>query len=96
MKSPRLPCVAQARPCGDGHSWLPQPAHGDDDDLSAMLGEMSYLLGPGTPVQIETCVAPYLQREYVAGGLQSPGSPPPIFTPRASASVRPSQPPPSP
>jgi chaperonin GroEL len=62
--------VAQAQPCGD-ESQLAAAARTvtRDDDLSAMLGEMSYLLGPDAPVQIETYVAPYLQREYVAGAV---------------------------
>lgn len=38
-----------------------------DDALSAVLGEMSYLLGPDAHVVIEKFVAPYLQRRYVAG-----------------------------
>lgn len=38
-----------------------------DEDLSAVLGEMSALLGPDAQVQIETYVAPYLQRIYLAG-----------------------------
>jgi chaperonin GroEL len=62
--------LAQARPCGD-ESQLAAAARTvtRDDDLSAILGEMSYLLGPDAPVQIETYVAPYLQREYVAGAV---------------------------
>jgi chaperonin GroEL len=38
-----------------------------DDDLAAMLGEMSYLLGPDAHLQVELYVAPYLQRSYMAG-----------------------------
>ncbi|MEZ4863731.1 MAG: TCP-1/cpn60 chaperonin family protein [Caldilineaceae bacterium] len=38
-----------------------------DDALSAVLGEMSYLLGPNAHVVIEKYVAPYLQRRYIAG-----------------------------
>ncbi len=38
-----------------------------DDALSAVLGEMSYLLGPDAHVVIEKFVAPYLHRRYVAG-----------------------------
>ena len=38
-----------------------------DDALSAMLGELSYLLGPDAHVIIEKFVAPYLQRRYIAG-----------------------------
>ena len=62
--------LAQARPCGD-ETQLAAAARTvtRDDELSAMLGEMSYLLGPDAPVQIETYVAPYLQREYVAGAV---------------------------
>ncbi len=62
--------LAQARPCGD-ESQLAAAARTvtRDDELSAILGEMSYLLGPDAPVQIDTYVAPYLQREYVAGAV---------------------------
>lgn len=35
--------------------------------LAAMLGEMSYLLGPDAHVIIEKYVAPYLQRQYHSG-----------------------------
>lgn len=38
-----------------------------DQALSAILGEMSYLLGPDAHVVIEKFVAPYLHRRYVAG-----------------------------
>ncbi|MCB0064644.1 MAG: hypothetical protein KDE19_21120 [Caldilineaceae bacterium] len=38
-----------------------------DDALSAVLGEMSYLLGPDAHVVIEKYVAPYLQRRYIGG-----------------------------
>jgi chaperonin GroEL len=38
-----------------------------DEALSAVLGEMSYLLGPDAHVVIEKFVAPYLHRRYVAG-----------------------------
>lgn len=38
-----------------------------EDNLSAVLGEMSYLLGPDAHVIIEKYVAPYLSREYIAG-----------------------------
>ena len=38
-----------------------------EDDLSAVLGEMSYLLGPDASVIIEKYLAPYLSREYIAG-----------------------------
>jgi chaperonin GroEL len=38
-----------------------------DDDLAAVLGEMSYLLGPNGHVVIENYEAPFLQRRYVAG-----------------------------
>ena len=63
--------TAQARPCGDESQLAARRSRTvtRDDDLSAMLGEMSYLLGPDAPVQIETYVAPYLRREYVAGAV---------------------------
>ncbi|MDQ3248351.1 MAG: hypothetical protein M3Q45_03995 [Chloroflexota bacterium] len=38
-----------------------------DKALSAVLGEMSYLLGPDAHVIIEKYVAPYLHRRYIAG-----------------------------
>ncbi|MEM7534425.1 MAG: TCP-1/cpn60 chaperonin family protein [Chloroflexota bacterium] len=38
-----------------------------EDALSAMVGEMSFLLGPDAHVVVEKYVAPYLQRRYVAG-----------------------------
>jgi len=38
-----------------------------DEALSAVVGEMSYLLGPDAPIVIEKYVAPYLQRRYIAG-----------------------------
>lgn len=38
-----------------------------DDQLSAVLGEMSYLLGADAHIVIEKFVAPYLHRRYVAG-----------------------------
>lgn len=38
-----------------------------DDALSAVLGEMTYLLGADAHVVIEKFVAPYLHRRYVAG-----------------------------
>lgn len=38
-----------------------------DEALSAILGEMSYLLGPDAHIVIEKYVAPYLQRRYIAG-----------------------------
>lgn len=38
-----------------------------DDDLAAILGELSYLLGPEGQLQIDTFVGPYLDRSYVAG-----------------------------
>lgn len=62
--------LAQALPCGD-ETQLAAAARTvtRDDELSAILGEMSYLLGPDAPVQIETYVAPYLQREYIAGAV---------------------------
>lgn len=36
-------------------------------DMSAIMGEMSYLLGPDAHVMVEKYVAPYLEREYIAG-----------------------------
>lgn len=38
-----------------------------DRDLSLVLGEMSYLLGPDPRVIVEKYVAPYLEREYING-----------------------------
>ena len=38
-----------------------------DDDLAAVLGEMSYLLGPNGHLQVESYVAPYLERQYIGG-----------------------------
>ncbi|MCB0141773.1 MAG: hypothetical protein KDE50_17840, partial [Caldilineaceae bacterium] len=38
-----------------------------ENDMSAMLGEMSYLLGPDAFVMVEKYVAPYLEREYING-----------------------------
>lgn len=38
-----------------------------DEPLAAVLGEMSYLLGPDAHVSIEKFVAPYLQRRYIGG-----------------------------
>ncbi len=38
-----------------------------EDDLSAVLGEMSYLLGPDPRVIVEKYLAPYLEREYING-----------------------------
>ena len=38
-----------------------------DDDLAAVLGEMSYLLGADGHLQIESYVAPYLERQYIGG-----------------------------
>ncbi len=38
-----------------------------DPTLAALLGEMSYLLGPDAHVNIEKYVAPYFHRRYVAG-----------------------------
>jgi chaperonin GroEL len=38
-----------------------------DPSLAAVLGEMSYLLGPDAHVIIENYEAPYLQRQYIAG-----------------------------
>ena len=60
--------AAQARPAGD-ENQLAAVARTvtRDDDLSAILGELSYLLGADAHVLIETFVAPYLQRAYLAG-----------------------------
>ncbi|MEZ4713478.1 MAG: TCP-1/cpn60 chaperonin family protein [Caldilineaceae bacterium] len=38
-----------------------------ENEMSAMLGEMSYLLGPDAFVMVEKYVAPYLEREYING-----------------------------
>jgi len=38
-----------------------------DDDLAALLGEMSYLLGADGHIQLESYVAPYLERQYLGG-----------------------------
>ena len=38
-----------------------------EDELSVVLGEMSYLLGQDANILIEKYVAPYLEREYIAG-----------------------------
>lgn len=59
---------AQARPIS-GETDLAAVARTitKDDALSAMLGELSYLLGPDAHVIIEKFVAPYLQRRYIAG-----------------------------
>lgn len=38
-----------------------------EEDMSAVMGEMSYLLGPDAQVMVEKFVAPYLEREYIAG-----------------------------
>ncbi len=60
--------LAQARPV-TGENELAAVARTitKDDALSAVLGEMSYLLGPDAHVIIEKYVAPYLQRRYIAG-----------------------------
>ena len=60
--------LAQARPVS-GENELAAVARTitKDDALSAVLGEMSYLLGPDAHVIIEKYVAPYLQRRYIAG-----------------------------
>jgi chaperonin GroEL len=42
-----------------------------DDDLAAVLGEMSYLLGADGHLQIESYVAPYLERQYLGGAHYS-------------------------
>lgn len=38
-----------------------------DDELAAVLGELSYLLGVNGHMQIESYVAPYLERQYLGG-----------------------------
>lgn len=38
-----------------------------DDELAAVLGEMSYLLGADGHLQVESYVAPYLERQYLGG-----------------------------
>jgi len=38
-----------------------------DDDLAAVLGELSYLLGADGHLQVESYVAPYLERQYIGG-----------------------------
>jgi chaperonin GroEL len=70
MEAASAALLAQAEPCGD-ETQLAAAARTvtRDDELAAILGEMSYLLGPDAPVQIETYVAPYLQREYIAGAV---------------------------
>lgn len=70
MEAAAAALLAQAEPCGD-ETQLAAAARTvtRDDELAAILGEMSYLLGPDAPVQIETYVAPYLQREYIAGAV---------------------------
>jgi len=62
--------AAQAQPGGD-ETLLASVARTvtRDDDLARILGELSYLLGPDAHVQVETYVAPYLQRTYVAGAV---------------------------
>lgn len=88
--------LAQARPCGD-ETQLAAAARTvtRDDDLSAMLGEMSYLLGPDAPVQIETYVAPTCSASMWPARSTRPESAPPTFTPRANASAPPWPRPPS-
>jgi chaperonin GroEL len=59
---------AQAQPAGDERRLaLLARSLMRDDDLAAVLGELSFLLGPDGHLQIETYVAPYLQRSYIAG-----------------------------
>lgn len=59
---------AQAEPAGDEQRLaLLARSLMRDDDLAAVLGELSYLLGPDGYLQIESFVAPYLQRAYIAG-----------------------------
>ena len=59
---------AQARPIA-GEDELAAVARTitQDAPLAAVLGEMSYLLGPDAHVSIEKFVAPYLQRRYIGG-----------------------------
>ncbi|MEZ4556433.1 MAG: TCP-1/cpn60 chaperonin family protein [Caldilineaceae bacterium] len=62
---------AQARPIA-GEDELAAVARTitQEAPLAAVLGEMSYLLGPDAHVSIEKFVAPYLQRRYIGGTLQ--------------------------
>ncbi|MEZ4580758.1 MAG: TCP-1/cpn60 chaperonin family protein [Caldilineaceae bacterium] len=59
---------AQARPIA-GEDELAAVARTitQEAPLAAVLGEMSYLLGPDAHVSIEKFVAPYLQRRYIGG-----------------------------
>jgi chaperonin GroEL len=63
---------AQSRPVA-GERSLAAVARAvmQDDDLAAMLGEMSYLLGADGHLQIESYVAPYLERQYLGGAHYS-------------------------
>lgn len=58
----------QARPV-DNENLLSSVARTitKEDDLSSILGEMSYLLGADPRVIVEKYVAPYLEREYING-----------------------------
>ena len=59
---------AQARPVvGENELAAVARTITKDKALSAVLGEMSYLLGPDAHVIIEKYVAPYLHRRYIAG-----------------------------
>ncbi|MBK8047468.1 MAG: hypothetical protein IPK16_10300 [Anaerolineales bacterium] len=60
----------QARPLSDV-SQLAAAARSmtRDESLASVLGEISYLLGPDAYVQIETYMAPYVERTYVAGAV---------------------------
>lgn len=60
--------LAQARPVAgeDALSFLAYSAT-HQRELSTVLGEMRYLLGPDGPIQIDKLVAPYLERRYIAG-----------------------------
>jgi len=59
-----------------------------DDDLAAVLGEMSYLLGADGYLHLEMHVAPYLELRTSAGRAMAPRSSAPISTPNQNASVR--------
>jgi chaperonin GroEL len=59
-----------------------------DDDLAAVLGEMSYLLGADGHLQIESYVAPYLERQYLGGATMAPRSTACTSTPSRNASAR--------
>ena len=70
-KAVRIVCdavYAQATPVAD-EDLLSSVARTitKEDALSAILGEMSYLLGQDANIMIEKYVAQYLEREYIAG-----------------------------